>query len=219
MQQRTIFIVAGALTLCILVILGGIAANLSQPDRIIAPMSTPTTPGAPPPAVPLEALPTARIGAPPSAPNVAVTVEQAVNMALQAAPGARLMQPPTLVNFQGTAAYEVLLDQGVVYVHAQNEQVLYNGTSGASPTAAASGEISPEQAASIARTYAGLGTVRKVELDNDHGVPVYEVVLTDGSKVYVDRATGQVVYAQLSSQRYQEEHEHHEYESEMHDEE
>jgi hypothetical protein len=56
---------------------------------------------------------------------------RAAQAALLAVPGARLLRPPELVNFQGTTAYEVVLDQGAVYVDAATSQILYNGADAA----------------------------------------------------------------------------------------
>src|SRR6476661_3603540 len=47
-----------------------------------------------------------------------ISAEQAGNIALSNAPGASLLQQPSLVNLQGRAAYEVLLDRGQVFVDA-----------------------------------------------------------------------------------------------------
>jgi uncharacterized membrane protein YkoI len=57
-----------------------------------------------------------------------ISAEQAGNIALSNAPGASLLQEPQLVKLQGTAAYEVLLDRGQVFVDATSGQVLYDGT-------------------------------------------------------------------------------------------
>jgi hypothetical protein len=38
------------------------------------------------------------------------------------------MRTPELVSFQGAVAYEVVLDRGTLYVHANSGQILYNGT-------------------------------------------------------------------------------------------
>ena len=43
------------------------------------------------------------------------------------APGANLARTPELVNFQGGAAFEVVLDAGTLYIDAASGQVLYNG--------------------------------------------------------------------------------------------
>ena len=59
-----------------------------------------------------------------------ISAEQAGSIALSNAPGASLLQQPSLVNLQGTAAYEVLLDRGQVFVDATSGQVLYDGTAG-----------------------------------------------------------------------------------------
>lgn len=57
-----------------------------------------------------------------------VSPDQAGSIALSNAPGVSLLQQPQLVNFQGTAAYEVLLDRGQIFVDATSGQVLYDGT-------------------------------------------------------------------------------------------
>jgi hypothetical protein len=49
-------------------------------------------------------------------------------LAVSLAPGARVMHWPTLVDFQGTVAYEVVLDRGTVYIDATTGGLLYNGT-------------------------------------------------------------------------------------------
>lgn len=43
------------------------------------------------------------------------------------APNGRVLQQPELVNYQGTVAYEVSLDLGVLYIDANDGTVLYNG--------------------------------------------------------------------------------------------
>ncbi|NJL54663.1 PepSY domain-containing protein [bacterium] len=60
--------------------------------------------------------------------------------------------------------------------------------------------ITEEQAIAVATAYVGGGTVREADLDREDGQPVYEVDFADGSEVYVDAVTAQVVYAQLRSQ-------------------
>ncbi len=55
-----------------------------------------------------------------------VSAEQATSIALAAEKGAVLVKPTDLVSFQGTAAYEITLDRGVVYVDANSGQVLYD---------------------------------------------------------------------------------------------
>lgn len=54
-----------------------------------------------------------------------------------------------------------------------------------------------ERAIQLARAYAGEERVRGVELKREREATVYEVELGSGSKVYVDPARDQVVYARL----------------------
>jgi uncharacterized membrane protein YkoI len=63
----------------------------------------------------------------PPAPTYAISSDMAATIALNAVPGATLTQQPELVDFQGTVAYEVVLDRGNVYVDASSGQILYNG--------------------------------------------------------------------------------------------
>jgi len=69
----------------------------------------------------------------------AVTPEQALLVALGAAPGNAPGAVPELVSFQGIAAYEVALSGGLVYVDATTGSVLYNGAVAAAVTAPRSG--------------------------------------------------------------------------------
>lgn len=64
----------------------------------------------------------------PTAVVYAVSPEQAAAIALRVAPGASLTGQPGLVSFQGTDAYEVQFDSGMIYVDANSGKVLYNGT-------------------------------------------------------------------------------------------
>lgn len=57
----------------------------------------------------------------------AISPEQAVLLALSAAPGNSAAFLPDLVSFQGIPAYEVALSGGLVYVDANTGDVLYNG--------------------------------------------------------------------------------------------
>lgn len=67
----------------------------------------------------------------------AVSTDNAAEIALKAAPGAKLLRAAELVNFQGKVAYEVALDKGMVYVDAEAGVILHNGAVPA--VAAASG--------------------------------------------------------------------------------
>jgi len=55
-----------------------------------------------------------------------ITADAAAQAALNAAPGAQLMSTPELVNFQGTTAFEVVLNTGSVYIDAGSGQLLYS---------------------------------------------------------------------------------------------
>lgn len=52
---------------------------------------------------------------------------RAIWVAMNAAPGSALMKEPELVFFQGALAYEVVLDQGTLYIDANTGQILYEG--------------------------------------------------------------------------------------------
>ena len=73
------------------------------------------------------AQPAAQSAASVASTGYAITPEQAVLVALGAAPGNAPVSGPELVSFQGTAAYEVGLSGGLVYVDATTGAVLYNG--------------------------------------------------------------------------------------------
>ncbi|MFL7814113.1 MAG: PepSY domain-containing protein [Anaerolineales bacterium] len=60
--------------------------------------------------------------------QAAVTPEQALQVAALRAPTAQLLKSPELVLFQGTLAYEVSLDKGMIYVDANTGALLYDGT-------------------------------------------------------------------------------------------
>ena len=65
---------------------------------------------------------------PEPAPAYAVSPEQAASITLGLAPGVSITRSPDLVDFQGTVAYEVQTNLGLVYVDANNGRVLYDGT-------------------------------------------------------------------------------------------
>lgn len=213
MTQRTMLMVAAAVTTCILVVAGALAGRLTDaaPADVAAadPMLAPAAPLTATSYAEREAayqaaiaeanrrlelanqqlaqqgnaaIPAANIGP-------AVSAEQAQMVALEAAPGATLVRPAELVRYQGTPAYEVVLDRGTVYIDAERATVLATGAS--------SGPITAEQVAQAAQTYRGDGQVREVEQEHERGGTVYEVTFSDGGTVYVDANSGQVVYAQL----------------------
>lgn len=161
----------------------------------------------------------------PSAPSspYALSVEQAQDIALSLAPGARLTKTPEVVSYQGASAYEVVLNVGTLYINAQTGAILGTKAAASAPatnTAASapatniaasapvvaatatsvpvvSTLISPEQAATIAVSYRGSGKVQMVGLQRERGVDFYLVVLDDGSQIIVDAANSQVLYANI----------------------
>jgi len=151
----------------------------------------------PAPAAPAPA-PAAPAPAAPPAPVYAVSPEQAQAIAQANAQGATLIRPPELVRLQGVPAYEVIFDRGAIYVDAQTGAILANTISTGTQAANA---INEDQAIAAAVAYMGGGTVAKVKREYEHGVDVYEVKFADGSEVYVDAYSGQVVYAKLCTLR------------------
>lgn len=154
---------------------------------------------------------------PAAAASYAISVEQARQIALDAVPGATLLQAAELVSYENTPAYEVILNQGTLYIDAQNGVILANGATAA---LAQSGPLTEAQAAQIAVDYRGGGTVREIEREGERGRVVYEVKFDDGAAVYVDAATGQVVYARIAGAGEHDEYEHNErdgHEGERHD--
>ncbi len=63
----------------------------------------------------------------------ALSADQAALIAAYAAPGVSVQAVPTLVNFQGAIAYQVVTDGGRIYVDANSGQVLYSEVASASP--------------------------------------------------------------------------------------
>jgi uncharacterized membrane protein YkoI len=218
MNQRTLLTIAAALTAFVLMGAAVVATRLAQPADTAQAVPAAQTPALAPPAEAAyqqrladyeaalaeanrrlelanqQLAEQAKVAAgAASAASYAVSAERAQSIALEAAPGATLTKPAELVRYQGTPAYEVVLDRGTVYVDAQSATVLANG--------AIAGEMTAEQAAQLATAYRGGGEVREVELEREHGATVYAVVFADGGEVYVDAASGQVVYAQLGRNR------------------
>lgn len=223
MNQRTPLLIAAALTVFVLVVVAGLATRLTQPTAL-APTSTTATLDVAPALDPsVEALVREREAAyqqalaeantrleaanaqiaiangqvataQQAAPTYAFTPDQAQASALAAAPGSRVTAMPELVSYEGTPAYEVRLDRGLIYLDAQSGAVLYNN---AVPAAAQSGAVSQEQAIQAAIAYHNGGEVLAVHLDDEAGAQVYEVKFSDGSTIYIDAGNGQVVYAQI----------------------
>lgn len=68
-----------------------------------------------------------------------LAADRAASLALVVASGASVTAAPDLVNFQGTAAYEVITDRGTVFVDATSGQILYNGAGVAAATGGGGG--------------------------------------------------------------------------------
>ena len=146
LTRKLALLIAGSLTAFILVTAGAlIAYNSAQTPTASAQTQTQAQPGAP--AANRAAAPTQTQAAPrdavTAAPAYAVPAEQAESLALNAVPGATVQSAPRLVSFQGTAAYEVVLDRGPVYIDANSGSVLYNGA--AQTTAAGFAQDDHEQ--------------------------------------------------------------------------
>jgi uncharacterized membrane protein YkoI len=212
MIQKHALVLAAALTAFSLVVIGGVTARLAAPTAPAAdPLGDPTVQALHArEAEYRQALAQAnqqlqqayqqrraqpdqasQAGAPKA---VAVSADQAAALALGVVPGATLTKRPELVMFEGAPAYEVVLDQGTLYVDANSGNVLYDGVL----AAAGSGPIDERQAIAIATVYLGGGSVTHVERERERGVVIYEVTFTDGSTVYVTEDTGQVAYAEIA---------------------
>lgn len=126
-------------------------------------------------------------------PTFPITPDQARTIAMNAAPGATIVGAPELVRLAEKLAYEVPFDQGNIYIDVESGEVLANQLATPQPS---SGIIDESQAIRAATEYYR-GQVVKVERENEHGTEVYEVKFSDGSKVYVDAVTGQIVYAKI----------------------
>ena len=64
-----------------------------------------------------------------------LSADAAAEIALAHAPEANLVETPRLVSYQGATAYEVLLDQGPLYIDAQSGTVITIGAPTVAPTA------------------------------------------------------------------------------------
>jgi D-alanyl-D-alanine carboxypeptidase len=124
MNQRMALILAGGLTAFMLVVVGAVATTVMMKPAAVVNAQAPVA------------------AQPASAISVQLSPAQAAQIASNAVPGATLTNTPDLVSFQGTVAYEVILNQGTIYVDANTGQVLYNGVaaSGSALTGSTSGE-------------------------------------------------------------------------------
>lgn len=179
--------------------------------------------------LPTRKIPTATPNVQSTAVNAILSPQQASSIAADVIQGDQPTDQPHLVAFHGQVAYEVLFRDGIVYIDAVNGEVLYNTSTQqttigmtatmdiaiATPVPAPSatvqssnGQISEQQAKEIAISYVGGGTIEDVDTEDEYGIWVYEVEFTNGSKVYVDVTTGQVVYAKVRPYGQNRENEH-----------
>ena len=129
MKQRSTLILTTIVTAFGLTLLGGIAGRVTTNANPVTPNTVVETEQMPYQngnyqiqAQPAQAAP----AAPVSQPTVAITPDKAALVALSNVSGGTLLQTPELVDFEGSVAYEVLLDSGTLYIDANNGQVLYN---------------------------------------------------------------------------------------------
>lgn len=131
MNQRLAFLLAGTLTAFMVVLMGGVAMTVLVRAFGPAPTSVQTEFL---PANPASAV--AATSQESSAQSVAarLTPEQATRIAQTTLPRTRLSRTPELVNYNGTVAYEVVLDRGTIYVDANSGTVLSSATNSAAQT-------------------------------------------------------------------------------------
>ena len=122
-----------------------------------------------------------------------IPAEQALAAISALAPAGRLQAPAELVRYEGTPAWELRLDVGLVYVDALSAAVLYNGIAQPTAVPAPAGPISADQAAQAALAYLGGGQVVGVDPWSDGRGAFYMVRLADRTRVTVDAASGLIV--------------------------
>lgn len=191
MNQRLALVIAAAVTAFILVVVGALSVYLSAATSQTA-----------------SALPASAATAT-SAPAVAA-LDPTVEALLR----------------EREAAYQAALAEANARLEAANAQIASANQQLAGATqaraagntaplvASATGAaISEQQAIALAQRYYG-GQVVAIERETEHGALVYDVKFSDRSSVYVDAATGQVVYARIAAGG----DDNHGFQSERHDE-
>lgn len=131
MNQRLALLLAGALTAFLLVLMGSVASVLVVLPGILPQAQTEVN-AQPQPNAQFQTAPIAQPVGVSNQVTVKLTPQQAARIAQTTAPRARLSGTPELVNYNGTLAYEVVLDRGTIYVDANNGTVLTNGATSAS---------------------------------------------------------------------------------------
>ena len=142
MIRKNALLMASALTALILVLVGGVAARLSDEASAQGAQVEAASVG-----LDEQALATivaerenayrqmidqanqllAGTSANSAAPAFAISADTAVAIVLTTVRGGELIKPPELVDYMGAAAYEVSLVQGLVYVDANTGKILANG--------------------------------------------------------------------------------------------
>lgn len=179
MSQRTMLITAAALTAFVLIIAGSVISQVAQGRGEPTPVGGTTQP----------------------VPTLTVDLQQrevAYQTALAEANQRIEQANQQLAHQQALTATLTTLPAGVPLVTERGGVAPVQTT----PTLI----LNAEQAVNIALAYRGTGSVQEVELKAERGLKVYEVTFTDGDEIYVDATSGQVVYAQLSNEHNDEEH-------------
>jgi len=122
--------------------------------------------------------------------NYPVAADTAMAVAFEAA-GDYPLSEPELVNYNGTAAYEVRFEKGNVYVDATTGAILFNGIQ--NPAAQT---IDANQAARLAVAYIGSGDIQAASVVTYNGSSVYQITFANGQVVYVS-LTGKIVAVKM----------------------
>jgi hypothetical protein len=117
------------------------------------------------------------------------SAEQASALAQQVS-GVAPKNPPELVNFSGTPAYEVVFGNGKVYIDANSGAFLFNGLQKQVT------KITGEKAYQIASNYLKTSQPIAMNISSYNGVKVFVVLFADGQSVFVD-TTGKIVAVQM----------------------
>jgi len=118
-----------------------------------------------------------------AAPQPGVSSDEVTKTAIEATRGWVELDKsqPELVDYQGSAAYEVkLADGGSMYFDSQNGSLLYNSLTGSDK-----GVITEDQAAKAAQAYLKGGGVFKTVRATYNSKPAYKVIFDVGHRIYV----------------------------------
>ena len=126
-MNRTALLISAVITAFVLVLTGGIVARMASAPTDAAQDQAVSQPvqAAVEAAVPAAEQNVVEAAAP--AVVNEIDAQTAARLALAYAPGAKLLGWPELVDLQGARAYEVVLDQGTIYIDAATGTVLYDG--------------------------------------------------------------------------------------------